>query len=68
MAWGDKNRRQWGNGSTMAGSASPVEVSGYNGPVSVASVVNPHTVLRETIAHNDAPLRLVEGIGPLIFN
>ena len=45
-AWGDAGTGQWGNGISLDGSVSPVQVSGYNGPVTVAAVVNPGTVLR----------------------
>jgi alpha-tubulin suppressor-like RCC1 family protein len=44
-AWGDVGTGQWGNGISLNGSAQPVQVSGYNGPVTVAAVVNPDTIL-----------------------
>lgn len=46
-AWGDAGTGQWGNGLSLDGSVSPVQVSGFNGPVAVASVVNPDTILRD---------------------
>lgn len=46
-AWGDAGTGMWGNGISMDGSVSPVMVSGYNGPVMIAAVVNPDTVLRD---------------------
>jgi alpha-tubulin suppressor-like RCC1 family protein len=45
--WGDVGTGQWGNGASLDGSVSPVQVSGYNGPVTVAAVVNPNSVLRD---------------------
>ena len=48
-AWGDAGTGQWGNGISLEGSAHPVPVSGYNGPISVAAVVNPDTIQRERI-------------------
>lgn len=51
-AWGDAGTGQWGNGTSLDGSIFPVQVSGYNGPVTVAAVVNPETVLRD---ENNAP-------------
>ena len=47
-AWGDAGTGQWGNGISLEGSVTPVQVSGYNGPVTVAAVVNPDTVLRDS--------------------
>lgn len=47
-AWGDSGTGQWGNGISLEGSVYPVQVSGYNGLVTVAAVVNPETVLRDT--------------------
>jgi alpha-tubulin suppressor-like RCC1 family protein len=47
LAWGDADTRQWGNGASMNGSINPVQVSGYNGPITVASVVNPDSMLRD---------------------
>ena len=46
-AWGETSGGQWGNGVSMTGSAAPVLVAGYNGPVTMAAVVNPNTVLRD---------------------
>jgi hypothetical protein len=46
-AWGDAGTGQWGNGISLDGSVTPVQVSGYNGPITVAAVVNPVTVLRD---------------------
>jgi alpha-tubulin suppressor-like RCC1 family protein len=46
-AWGDAGTGQWGNGISLNGSVSPVQVSGYNGPITVAAVVNPDTILRD---------------------
>ena len=48
-AWGDSGTGQWGNGISLNGSISPVQVSGYNGLVTVAAVVNPDTVRRDTV-------------------
>jgi alpha-tubulin suppressor-like RCC1 family protein len=45
-AWGDAGTGQWGNGISMNGSVTPVPVLGYNGPLKVAAVVNPDTVLK----------------------
>lgn len=45
--WGDTGTGQWGNGASLDGIASPAQVSGFNGPVTVAAVVNPDTVLRD---------------------
>ena len=45
-AWGDAGTGQWGNGLSMDGSVAPVQVSGFNGPVVVAALVNPDTVKR----------------------
>jgi alpha-tubulin suppressor-like RCC1 family protein len=45
-AWGDAGTGQWGNGTSLEGSVSPVQVAGYNGLVTVASVVNPDSVLK----------------------
>jgi alpha-tubulin suppressor-like RCC1 family protein len=47
--WGDTESGEWGNGLSLDGSAHPVPVTGYNGYVSVAAVVNPDTVLRDRI-------------------
>jgi hypothetical protein len=44
--WGDKGTGNWGNGSSLDGSISPVQVRGYNGLVTLAAIVNPDTVLR----------------------
>ncbi len=46
-AWGDAGTGRWGNGISLDGSVSPIPVSGYNGPVTIAAVVNPGTVLRD---------------------
>jgi alpha-tubulin suppressor-like RCC1 family protein len=43
-AWGDAGTGQWGNGLSMDGSVAPVMVSSYNGPVTVAALVNPDSV------------------------
>jgi alpha-tubulin suppressor-like RCC1 family protein len=48
-AWGDVGTGQWGNGTSLEGSVSPVRVSGFNGLVTVAAVVNPVTVLKDTM-------------------
>jgi alpha-tubulin suppressor-like RCC1 family protein len=45
--WGDTGTGQWGNGLSLDGSISPVQVSGYNGLVTIAALVNPATVLRD---------------------
>ncbi len=44
-AWGDAGTGQWGNGISLDGSVSPVQVSGFNGPLTVAAVVDPGSVL-----------------------
>ncbi len=46
-AWGDAGTGQWGNGISLDGSTYPVQVTGYNVPVTVAAVVNPDTVMRD---------------------
>jgi alpha-tubulin suppressor-like RCC1 family protein len=46
-AWGDAGTGQWGNGVSLEGSTTPVQVSSYNGLVTIAAVVNPSTVLRD---------------------
>ena len=43
-AWGDAGTGQWGNGVNLEGSVTPIQVAGYNGPVTVASVVDPSTI------------------------
>jgi alpha-tubulin suppressor-like RCC1 family protein len=48
LGWGDTGTGQWGNGASLNGNVSPVQVSGYNGPVEVAALVNPNSVLRGT--------------------
>jgi alpha-tubulin suppressor-like RCC1 family protein len=48
-AWGDAGNGQWGNGASLEGSTTPVQVSSYNGLVTIAAVVNPSTVLRDKI-------------------
>jgi alpha-tubulin suppressor-like RCC1 family protein len=52
--WGDAGTGQWGNGISVNGSVSPVQVSGYNGLVSVAAVVDPDTVRRDGLAFSPA--------------
>ena len=54
-AWGGVGARQWGNGTSLNGSPTPVQVSGYNGPTAVAAVVNPETVLKAEIANISKP-------------
>jgi alpha-tubulin suppressor-like RCC1 family protein len=46
-AWGDAGTGQWGNGSSLDGSVTPVRVTGYNGYITVAAVVNPSTIRRD---------------------
>jgi alpha-tubulin suppressor-like RCC1 family protein len=58
-AWGDAGTGQWGNGMSLEGSVSPVQVAGYNGLVTVAAVVNPDTVLR----HNSDGMSLIADAG-----
>jgi alpha-tubulin suppressor-like RCC1 family protein len=48
-AWGDAGTGKWGNGISLEGSVAPVQVSGYNGPVTVAAKVNPATVLSDNV-------------------
>jgi alpha-tubulin suppressor-like RCC1 family protein len=43
-AWGDAGTGQWGNGSSLDGSVTPIQVTGYSGHVNVAAVVNPSTI------------------------
>jgi alpha-tubulin suppressor-like RCC1 family protein len=54
-AWGDAGTGQWGNGISLNGSVSPVQVSGYNGPITVAAVVNPDTILRDHTVSSNTP-------------
>lgn len=43
-AWGDENAGQWGNGVSMDGSSSPVQVCGVNSLTTIAAVGNPATL------------------------
>ena len=52
LAWGNA----WGNGAATTGSRSPVPASGYNGPVTVAAVVNPNTVIAQRPEPENRPL------------
>jgi alpha-tubulin suppressor-like RCC1 family protein len=40
-AWGDKGSGQWGNGFTVDGSSTPVQMRGASGATAVAALVNP---------------------------
>ncbi len=44
LAWGDRGTQRWGNGLEMAGSAVPVRMEGYTGPIAIAALVNPVTI------------------------
>lgn len=46
MAWGDKGSGQWGNGITMNGSATPVQMRGVSSVTTVAAVGDPGTLAR----------------------
>jgi alpha-tubulin suppressor-like RCC1 family protein len=60
-AWGDAGTGQWGNGTSVDGSVIPVQASSLNGPVTVAAVVNPDTVLRDNDIHDGSSLQAAAG-------
>jgi hypothetical protein len=46
-AWGDKGSGQWGNGFTVDGSSTPVQMRGASGATAVAALVNPGSVVQQ---------------------
>lgn len=58
MAWGDSSTGQWGNGASMNGSSTPVQMSGVSSVLTVAAVGNPDTMVTRdstSLAARDDP-------------
>lgn len=47
MAWGDNSTGQWGNGSSMSGSSTPVKMHGVSSAITVAAVGRPDTLVTQ---------------------
>jgi hypothetical protein len=60
MAWGDNSTGQWGNGSSMSGSTTPVQMHGVSSTITVAAVGRPDTLVlqeKETVmAQNNSSI------------
>jgi alpha-tubulin suppressor-like RCC1 family protein len=47
-AWGDNGSGRWGNGISMNGSSTPVQMRGFSSTIAVAAVGNPATLAMQT--------------------